>query len=189
MVERKPRPVIIGDYDPQWPVAFAALRQVIGAALGDLAVAIEHVGSTAVPGLAAKPIIDLVVVIASRAQLPAVIAALARLGYIHEGDKGIPGREAFDRAGPDVPRDGSGQTWPDQHLYVCARDNAELARQLAFRDYLRAHPPAAAAYAALKRELAREFRHDREAYTDHKRDFVEGILRLAAGEPRGEGEG
>ena len=87
-------------------VVISVETQLIGAALGDLAVAIEHVGSTAVPGLAAKPIIDLVVVIASRAQLPAVIAALARLGYIHEGDKGIPGREAFDRAGGKL---GTGQ--------------------------------------------------------------------------------
>ena len=173
------RPVVIVDYDPQWPVLFAELRAVLWAALGDVALAIEHVGSTSVPGLAAKPIIDLDVVIEFTARLPDAIRCLAGLGYSHEGDKGIPGREAFARAGPDVPRNGTGRTWPHQHLYACAQDSTELARQLAFRDYLRAHPDAALAYERLKRQLAEKFRDDRDAYCDGKSTFVEEVLRRA----------
>jgi GrpB-like predicted nucleotidyltransferase (UPF0157 family) len=88
-------PVVIVDYDPSWPATFEQLRDRLAATLGRLAVAIEHVGSTAVPGLAAKPIIDLDVVIADRIDLPAVIQRLRTLGYLHEGDLGVPGREAF----------------------------------------------------------------------------------------------
>ena len=175
-------PVItIVEYDPQWPVAFAAVRHVLVKTLGALTLAIEHVGSTAVPGLAAKPMLDLDVVIASPAHLPEVIQTLVLLGYFHQGDLGIVGREAFGRHGPDVPRDGTGRTWPAHHLYVCAHDSAELARHVTFRDYLRHHPEAVEAYAQLKRQLAQRFPHNREAYTQHKTGFVEDMLRRASG--------
>ena len=167
-------PVIVVDYDPAWPQLFEQLRDRVVAALGDLVVAVEHVGSTAVPGLPAKPIIDLDVVIPAIADLPAAIERLATLGYVHRGDLGIPGREAFSRP-PDTP---------PHHLYVCARDSAELRRHLLFRDYLRAHPEDARAYGALKRQLAARFRDDREAYTEAKTAFVADILRRGA---RGEG--
>jgi len=88
------QPVHIADYDPQWPVTFQQICGPITAALGPLAQRIEHVGSTAVPGLAAKPIIDLDVVIATRSDLPAVTARLRPLGYQPEGDLGVVGREA-----------------------------------------------------------------------------------------------
>lgn len=181
MGPQSPAPVVIADYDAGWPEAFQDLKQALEAGLGPLALAIEHVGSTAVPGLAAKPIIDLDVVIESVDRLPQAIAALARLGYVHQGDRGIAGREMFWRLGPDVPRDGSGRSWPEHHLYVCARDSAELARHLAFRDYLRAHPKTAAAYAKLKRGLARRFPRDREAYSRAKTEFVAAALRRAKG--------
>jgi GrpB-like predicted nucleotidyltransferase (UPF0157 family) len=176
MTNTQPKPVYIVEYDPQWPVTFDQLKQVLAEKLGDLALGIEHVGSTAVPGLAAKPIIDQVVIIRSREQLPAVIDRLAELGYDHRGDLGIAGREAFGRREEDVPWDGTGRAWPVQHLYVCAQDNRELHRELCFRDHLRAHPEVAAEYAALKRALARRFRHDRAAYTEGKTSFVERIL-------------
>ena len=173
--------ITIVEYDPQWPVMFAELQQVLVSALGTAAIAIEHVGSTAVPGLAAKPVLDLDVVMASPASLPATIAALARLGYRHQGDLGIRGRESFGRHGSDLPRDGTGRLWPTHHLYVCAHDSAELARHVTFRNYLRHHPEAVAAYAQLKRQLAHRFPHDREAYTQHKTEFVEAILQRASG--------
>ncbi len=163
-------PVIVADYDPAWPRLFEELRDRVVAALGDLVVAVEHVGSTAVPGLPAKPIVDLDVVIATAADLPAAIERLATLGYVHRGDLGIPGREAFSR-----PSD-----TPPHHLYVCARDSTELRRHLLFRDYLRTHPEDARAYGALKRQLATRFRDDREAYTEAKSAFVAEILRRAA---------
>jgi len=162
-------PIEISDYDPGWPAAFAAIRDQVAAALGPLARRIEHVGSTAVPGLPAKPIIDLDVVIATRADLPEAISRLAVLGYRHQGDLGIAGREAF-----------ASTASPARHLYVCTADSRELARYLAFRDYLRTHPGQARAYAELKRSLAARFRTDRDAYSRGKTAFVEQALTAAA---------
>ena len=175
------RTIEIVPYDPRWPAIFAELSRVVAGALGPLALSIEHVGSTSVPGLAAKPIVDMDVVIVSRSLLPDVLRALAPLGYIHRGDLGIAGREAFAHERPDVPRDGSGRVWPAHHLYVCPQDNAELGGHLALRDYLRAHPESALAYVELKRRLARQFPHDIEGYIEGKATFIQGILDLAQG--------
>jgi GrpB-like predicted nucleotidyltransferase (UPF0157 family) len=159
-------PVVVVDYDPSWPTTFRRLRDRLAATLGPLAVAIEHVGSTAVPGLAAKPIIDLDVVIADRTDLSAVIRRLRPLGYHHEGDLGVPGREAFTTpAGA-----------PPHHLYVCAVGTPALDRHLAFRDALRADAAAADAYGDLKRTLAARLRQDRGAYTEAKSAFIEQVL-------------
>jgi len=100
MTAQLQRPVVVVSYDPEWPAIFKALRDVYRRALGDLATAIEHVGSTAVPGLDAKPIIDIDVVIPSRSRLPEVIARLMALGYGHQGDLGVSGREAFSTGEP-----------------------------------------------------------------------------------------
>ncbi|MBI4201880.1 MAG: GrpB family protein [Chloroflexi bacterium] len=174
-----PRPVIIVSYDPAWPQQFDSLQKAISVPLGPQALAIEHVGSTAVPRLPAKPIIDMDVVIASRDLLPQASERLSTLGYAHQGDLGVPGREAFGRTDDCTPWDGSGRTWPEHHLYVCAHDSLELARHLAFRNYLRANPDAARAYAALKRHLAKRYGNDREAYTQGKTAFVLEALRKA----------
>ena len=171
------KPIVIAPYHAQWPVQFEALRQVYVAALDGMAISVEHVGSTSVPGLAAKPILDIDIVIPSPGDLPAAVGHLARLGYRHQGDLGLIGREAFSRDGAeDVPREGSGRRWPEHHLYVCAADAAELRRHLAFRDALRAAPRAVEAYAALKYALAEKFGHDRDAYTAAKTAFVTRIL-------------
>jgi GrpB-like predicted nucleotidyltransferase (UPF0157 family) len=164
------RPIEIVDHDPRWTNTFAALRDQIANALGDLAQRIEHVGSTAVAGLPAKPIIDLDVVIATRADLPVVLSRLRPLGYHHEGDLGVPGREAFTTP-PGAP---------SHHLYVCAADSPQLANHLTFRDYLRAHPEAARTYADLKRSLAQRMRADRSAYAEGKTAFIEQVLTAAA---------
>jgi GrpB-like predicted nucleotidyltransferase (UPF0157 family) len=155
-------PVIILEYDPSWPGLFQSLRQRISDALGEMAAAIEHVGSTSVPDLAAKPIIDIDVLVASEAILPAVIDRLASLGYIHRGNLGIPEREAFRTPANDTPH----------HLYVCPPASAEFRRHIAFRDYLRAHPREAKIYGDLKIALAERFRDDRSAYNLAKTEFV-----------------
>jgi len=93
-----PTPLVIKEYDPQWPVLFEELRVKFSGLLGNMVSAIEHVGSTSVPGLAAKPIIDLDVLLASASYLPETIRRLATLGYECEGDLGIAGREAFEYA-------------------------------------------------------------------------------------------
>ena len=179
------RTIEIVEYDPAWAEAFASISRAVAAALGPLALRIEHVGSTSVPGLASKPIIDLDVVIESPRSLPAVVEALRTLGYSHEGDGGIPGREAFRRESATAPADGSGRAWPEHHLYVCPSGSEELQRHLRFRDYLRDQPDSAARYEALKRDLAHRYANDIDSYVGGKSAFVEGILAVDGGEARG----
>ena len=167
-------PVTIEDYDPRWPEQFEIIRGRVAAVLGDMAAAIEHVGSTSVPGLAAKPILDIDVLLAASADVRGTIAALATLGYEHRGDLGIAGREAF--RGPV----GNFR----HHLYVCPSDSAEYARHIAFRDYLRSHPEDAREYVRLKRRLAERFGTDREGYNLAKTEFVREVLRRAQDELR-----
>jgi GrpB-like predicted nucleotidyltransferase (UPF0157 family) len=156
-----PDPIVIVDYDPEWPRAFKAIRDRAAAAVGEVAVAIEHVGSTAVPGLAAKPVIDLVVVVEPE-DVQRAVERLVAIGYVHRGNLGVEGREAFS-APEDDPR---------HHLYVSPTDSEELRAQLAFRDRLRRDRALAAEYVALKRDLAVTFRDDRPGYTEAKTDFV-----------------
>ena len=166
-----PEPIVIVDYDPAWPGRYEALRTCVSAALGDLAGEIVHVGSTSVPGLAAKDTIDLNIRLRAMGDLPAVIERLAALGYVHEGDLGIAGREAF--ATPP------GYSTHDHHLYVCAPDWGGYDDQLVFRDFLRAHPATARAYARLKRSLAIKHRNNRSAYAEAKAGFVAAVLKRA----------
>jgi GrpB-like predicted nucleotidyltransferase (UPF0157 family) len=164
-----PEPVIVVDYDPSWEKTFRALRDGIASALGDLVVIIEHVGSTAVPGLAAKPIIDVDVVVRSPEDVPKAIGRLSIMGYRHQGDLGITGREAFE----------SPTGSPSHHLYLCSSDSEELRRHIAFRDYLRTHPDEARLYSELKKSLSAKHRSDRDAYTEAKTDFVKTTLERA----------
>lgn len=173
------RTIEIADYSPAWPETFAGLSSVISGALGGLALRIEHVGSTSAPRLATKPIIDLDIVIGSRRSLPSVVEALAKIGYFHEGDGGIPGREQFGREDGEVPQDGTGRQWPDHHLYVCAQDSEDLRRDLALRDHIRGHPDSVFRYEELKRDLATHHPHDIESYVESKSEFVEQALSAA----------
>lgn len=166
---RRPDPIIVVDYDPRWPALFESLRAEIARALCDLAPWIEHVGSTAVPGLAAKPIIDIDVLLRSASDFSVCLERLAALGYEHRGDLGIPEREAFATP-PDRPA---------HHLYVCPPESREFRRHLALRDYLRTHPSDASSYGELKRSLAIRYRDERSAYGDGKREFIESLLRSA----------
>ena len=164
-----PDPVIINGYDSRWPQLFETLRGRIAGVLDELAISIEHVGSTAIPGLAAKPIIDIDVLLRSSSNLITVIHKLADLGYEHRGDLGISGREAFRAKFDDV----------QHHLYVCPQDSREYKRHIAFRDYLRAHADDANVYAVLKREFASKFGSDRDGYNRAKSEFVQRILQRA----------
>jgi GrpB-like predicted nucleotidyltransferase (UPF0157 family) len=171
---RMSRTIIVTDYDPGWPGMFEALRARVAGALGDLALSIEHVGSTAVPGLAAKPIIDMDVVVRGPHDIPAAIERLASIGYVHRGDLGIAGREAFAQPAGT----------PEHHLYVCPLNGRELPRHLALRDYLRTHADSAETYAAIKRAAAIRFPYGIDAYIDAKSEFIECILSRALRAPR-----
>lgn len=158
--------IVVVDYDPQWAEVFEALRDRIWGVVGDFAISVEHVGSTSVPGLPAKPVIDMSVVVAGDIDVARAIAQLATLGYRHVGNLGIEGREAFKN--PDgLPR---------HHLYVCPQGSLGLRNHLAFRDYLRSHPDEVKTYGELKKSLALQHPHDIDAYIDGKTDFIVGIL-------------
>ena len=158
--------VLVVDYDPGWPVRFEELAARVRAALRPLSHQVEHVGSTAVLGLAAKPVIDLDVVVNSPKDVEAAILKLAQVGYVHEGDLGVPGREAF--------RSPTGE--PEHHLYVLVDGAEELNRHLAFRNALRADHVLRDEYSRLKRSLAARHGDDRAAYADGKSVFVLAAL-------------
>lgn len=163
----KTKQVIVLPYDEAWEQDFIKIQKELQDALGELALRIEHVGSTAVHGLSAKPVIDIDVVIRDRSLLGDVIRALEKAGYRHEGDLGIAGREAFGYDGKEHLK--------THHLYVCAQDSAELRRHLAFRDYLRDHPEAVRAYSRVKEEGAALYPDDIEQYIGYKSPLIEKI--------------
>jgi len=160
-------------YDPRWPRAFEIERDRIHDALGTLAVRIDHHGSTAVPGLAAKPVIDIQVSVARLHPLEAFGSPLADLGYVH-----VP--QADDSWCPFFHRPAA---WPHtHHVHLVQAGGEEERRTLAFRDYLRGHGGAAREYERLKRHIAREFTGDdcasREAYAAAKTAFITRIVAL-----------
>jgi GrpB-like predicted nucleotidyltransferase (UPF0157 family) len=172
-MNRDQDPLVICDYDPTWPDQYSGLACRVKALLGTLVLRVEHIGSTAVPGLAGKPVIDLDVVLASPSDLPEAIRLLGDIGYVHEGDLGIAGREAF--------RSPSGEA--RHHLYMLTADAAELRRHLAFRDALRADYAVRDSYAALKRSLARRYPHDRKSYSEGKSDLIIQVVTRAMNIP------
>jgi GrpB-like predicted nucleotidyltransferase (UPF0157 family) len=158
-------------YDPGSPAAFELERDRLRSALGDLALRIDHHGSTAVPGLAAKPVIDIQISVVRLHPMESYAPALERLGYVH-----LP--HADDERCPFFYRPAD---WPHtHHVHVVEAGGEEERHTLTFRDYLRGHPDAAREYAALKRELARQHggatAASREAYADAKTAFVTRIL-------------
>ena len=162
------RNIIVLPYDEKWAQAFLDIKSDLDTALGDLAISIEHVGSTSVPGLAAKPIIDIDVVV-RKTDLELAIKALATIGYEHEGNGGIEGREMFKYSGKEHLM--------DHHLYVCPEDSRELKRHVLFRDYLRSHPDAVQAYSQIKKEAAELYPHDIDNYINHKGVVIEKIYK------------
>ena len=161
--------VTVLPYDPAWEDAFEAIRREIETAGGDLILRIEHVGSTSVEGLAAKPCIDLDVVIQDYDLFDAVATKLAAIGYLHEGDLGIPHREAFCYS--DKPH------LMKHHLYVCPQNSEELHRHVTFRDYLRTHPEAVQQYSAIKETAATLFPNDIDGYIAHKSPCIAELYR------------
>jgi GrpB-like predicted nucleotidyltransferase (UPF0157 family) len=161
--------VVVVAYDPEWPRRFEQLRARIWPAVAGVADRIEHVGSTSVPGLAAKPVIDMTIVVPLRADVPPVIDRLATLGYRHLGNLDIEDREAFEHPAG----------LPPHHLYVCPEGTIGIVNQLAVRDYLRAYPDVARRYGELKQQLAAQFPNDIQSYVFGKTDFVLEMLRRA----------
>jgi len=163
------RTISVVDYDSAWPALFDAESKLLHRTLGHAAHAIHHIGSTAVPGLAAKPIIDILLEVTALDALDALNQRMESIGYSAKGEFGIPGRRYFQKGGDDRTH----------HLHAFARGDFNLARHLAFRDYLRGHPEVAREYGELKRAVAKTCENDIGRYCDGKDAFVKNIESIA----------
>ncbi len=163
-------PITVVDYNPAWPALFAQEQHAVAGALGSMVIAIEHVGSTAVPGLAAKPIIDLLATVADLEQARStMVIPLAELGYVHLADyeAWLPDQMLF--------RKSTQGTWT-HHLHVMEPGSPRWVELVLIRDYLRGHSDAVAAYTELKRSLASSHGDDIAGYREGKAPFLRAIL-------------
>jgi GrpB-like predicted nucleotidyltransferase (UPF0157 family) len=158
-------PVVIVEYDPRWPVMFEEEKALLQKTIGGKVQVFEHMGSTAVPGLGAKPIIDIIAAVRRLEEAEACVEPLQALNYVYvpEFNTVIPERRFFRK----VPR--------THHLHFTTAETEFWKRQLLFRDYLRLHPETAQEYFRLKVELAAKFGSDRDGYTNAKTEFIKSI--------------
>lgn len=164
-------PIALVPYDEGWAESFASGALGVQRALGELAAGpVEHIGSTAVPGLAAKPIVDMVVPVGAYDSGPAIIAALTAAGWSHDPQSDDEGMRRHSFCRPDP-------AWRTHHLHVVEASSRPWRRWVAFRDHLRDHPEDAERYGRFKRELAQHHAADRDAYRAGKTEFVEAALR------------
>ncbi|MBR5779912.1 MAG: GrpB family protein [Clostridia bacterium] len=162
--------VIVLPYDKAWKSAFEAIKQEIECAVGDLILGIEHVGSTSVEGMSAKPCIDIDVIIKDYSVFDKVIGKLESIGYTHEGDLGIKDREAFKYANkPHLMK---------HHLYVCPQFSEELNRHITFRNFLRDNTDAVKKYSQVKETAAKLFPNDIDKYIEYKSPCIEELYAL-----------
>lgn len=162
--------VIVLPYDEAWKVDFEKIKSELERVVGDLITGIEHVGSTSVEGLSAKPCIDIDVIIKDYSVFNLIVSRLALIGYIHEGDLGIKDREAFKYT--DKPH------LQKHHLYVCPEHSRELYRHIAFRDFLRSDPEAVKKYSSVKETAARLFPDDIDKYIEYKSPCIKELYKM-----------
>ena len=160
--------VVLAAYDPLWPEEFRAEADRIARACGDLEIRLEHIGSTSVPGLSAKPIIDIAAGVPPRIDRTRHVQTLKELGYEHLGAHGIPGRDFFRRGNPR-----------SHHVHMHSWSSRFWRDNLLFREYLRANPSVMLEYETLKRQLANIYAGDRPRYQTEKGPFIQAVLRQA----------
>ena len=165
-------PIRIVDYDPKWPSMYEMEEELILSTVGRVVIELEHVGSTAVPGLGAKPIIDIMAAVRRIDDAVEIIEPLAAIGYeyVAEYEEFVPERRYFRKGAPEPA---------SHHLHVVEPTTHFWKDHLLLRDYLRAAPEEARAYQAFKRDLARKITQDRVAFTDAKTSFIESALERA----------
>ncbi len=166
------RKVEVATYNPVWPEEYEKAAAEIRSVLGGHCLAIHHIGSTAVPGLAAKPVIDILVEADQLSAIGRLNEKFQRIGFCAKGENGLPGRRYFEKGG-DLRT---------HHLHCYVQGNPEIKRHLAFRDFLRSNPEQAAAYGTLKKQLAVRFPLDIERYIKEKHAMVQSIEAQALGE-------
>lgn len=164
---------LVESYNSCWPDWFNEIKKYLGKAVDDACLRIEHVGSTSIPGMTAKPIIDIIIVIKLE-RWQKVKSLLEEIGYFHNGDQGIPQREVF------IPGEtGLRTSLPDHHLYVCPETSPELRKETAFRDYLKEHHTERVRLSDLKWQLAEKYKNDKYPYMDGKDAMVKEITTRA----------
>jgi len=161
------RVVLVG-YCDDWPRLFEEERAALSDALGGRAECIEHVGSTAVPGLPAKPVLDIAVAVEKLSVVQSFVGPLAELGYTYRGEYGLPGRLFFTKGSPVT-----------HHVHAVERGSEHWRVWRRFRDYLRSHVDECARYAAVKLDLAERYASDRDAYTQSKSEYIISVLEKA----------
>lgn len=169
-VKMRTKNVIVLPYDPKWKTDFENIKRELVSAIGDLTICIEHVGSTSVEGLSAKPIIDIDVVISGYSVFDCVVSRLKTIGYFHKGNLGIKDREAFKYSDK--------LHLQAHHLYVCPQNSKELLRHITFRDFLRNNPDAVKKYSEVKEKGAKLFPNDIEKYMEYKSPCIEEFYSL-----------
>jgi GrpB-like predicted nucleotidyltransferase (UPF0157 family) len=161
----KKQPVKLEEYNPLWPSIFQKEAEIVREILGETCLEIHHIGSTSIPGLSAKPIIDIIIVVNDLLILDTNSKALEKINYVAMGEYGIPGRRFFWKS-PEHRR---------FNIHLFEKGNSEIERHLAFRDYLREHPGVASGYGAIKKALTKQFPNDIENYVDGKASLVQAI--------------
>ena len=167
MIGLKPGIVKLSNYDKQWHALFEQEKLRLQATIGKDVLDIQHVGSTSIPNMSAKPIIDIAIAVSNFEEAITCISPLEQLGYVYRGENGIPRRHYFRKGNPRT-----------HHLHMCEITSQEWVNHLRFCDYLTQHPDKAKAYKALKQKLAQQYTNDRESYLKGKASFIEEILRL-----------
>ena len=172
-----PRPSLVGlapglvklaSYTPEWESIYQGEEIMLRTALGNRALDIQHIGSTSVPEISAKPIIDIAIAVASDEDIDGCIAPLASVGYEYLGEFGLPGRHFFVKGNPRT-----------HHIHVVRTDSHHWRQWIYFRNYLRRYPDVAREYDNLKRSLAQQYAENREAYLAGKAPFITRVLELA----------
>jgi GrpB-like predicted nucleotidyltransferase (UPF0157 family) len=171
MLFRRARKVIVKPWNPRWASHYNGEAERLRRIFGPVLVSVEHIGSTSVPGLAAKPIIDILVTATSLEEVERLTPMIEREGYASKGEQGVPGRRYF-RKGSNLRH--------THHVHVYRHGDSRYQAELLFRDFLRAHPERAREYQELKQRLAILFRRDPGAYTEGKTDFIKQVLAEAA---------
>lgn len=172
MLGLEPDVVKLYPHDGGWRCLFETEKKKLQSTIGEFVLDIQHVGSTAIPGIPAKPIIDIAIAVHNFEEAEICIAPIERLGYVYRGENGIARRHYFRKGEPRT-----------HHLHLMEASSRNWENQILFRDYLRQHPAAAHDYAALKNKLARLHRKNRQEYTLQKAPYIEEILRLARDKP------
>jgi len=181
---------IVVEYDAQWASEFQEIATLLRGALGTLMKEIHHVGSTSIPGMIAKPTLDIDVELTPQTDVNQATAVLVTLGYEYEGERGIADRHAYGAISSAVPLSKHRASWMSHHLYVCPHDSAELFRHLRFRDELRRDIRLRDEYISLKQEALKRATGVRQIYVDEKarlgKDFFLKVLSRSPGPREGD---